>query len=86
MALITFVFAHILALSSTPFIKTLTALCPGLMISVVGLDWGTGAFRYISKIPELFGGIDFIIVVIGVFALSESFLLMEQPEGGRHRP
>jgi putative tricarboxylic transport membrane protein len=53
------------------------------MMSVVGLDWGTGAFRYTSTIPELFDGIDFIIVVIGVFALSESFLLMEKPDGGR---
>ncbi|MGW8192872.1 MAG: tripartite tricarboxylate transporter permease [Desulforhopalus sp.] len=82
-ALITFVFVLILTLSSTHFIKNLISLCLGLMISVVGLDWGTGAFRYTSTIPELFDGIDFIIVVIGVFALSESFLLMERPLGGR---
>lgn len=81
--LIAFVFVLILTLSSTYFIKNLVSLCLGLMMSVVGLDWGTGAFRYTSTIPELFDGIDFIIVVIGVFALSESFLLMEKPHGGR---
>ena len=76
-ALIAFVFILILTLSSTLFVKNLISLCIGLMMSVVGLDWGTGAFRYTSNIPELYDGIDFIIVVIGVFALSESFLLME---------
>jgi putative tricarboxylic transport membrane protein len=81
--LISFVFVLILTLSSTLFIKNLISLCLGLMMSVVGLDWGTGAFRYTSTIPELFDGIDFIIVVIGVFALSEAFLLMEKPGGGR---
>jgi len=82
-ALIAFVFVLILSFSSTLFIKNLISLCLGLMISVVGLDWATGAFRYTSTIPELFDGIDFIIVVIGVFALSESFMLMEKPDGGR---
>ncbi len=82
-ALIAFVFVLILTLSSTLFIKNLISLCLGLMLSVVGLDWGTGAFRYTSTIPELFDGIDFIIVVIGVFALSESFLLMEKPAATR---
>jgi putative tricarboxylic transport membrane protein len=82
-ALITFVFVLILTLSSTLVLKNLISLCLGLMMSVVGLDWGTGAFRYTSTIPELFDGIDFIIVVIGVFALGESFLLMEKPDGTR---
>ncbi|MFT5700223.1 MAG: putative tricarboxylic transport membrane protein [Desulforhopalus sp.] len=83
-ALIAFVFVLILTLSSTHFVKNLISLCLGLMMSVVGLDWGTGAFRYTSNIPELFDGIDFIIVVIGVFALSESFLLMEKPKKAEH--
>jgi len=81
--LIAFVFVLILTLSSTLFLKNLISLFLGLMMSVVGLDWGTGAFRYTSTLPELFDGIDFIIVVIGVFALSEAFLLMEKPTGGR---
>jgi len=78
-ALIVFAFVLVLILSSTLFLKNLTSLCLGLMFSVVGLDWGTGAFRYTMGIPELYDGIDFIIVVIGVFALSESLLMMEKP-------
>ncbi len=48
-------------------------------------DWGTGAFRYTSNIPELYDGIDFMIVVIGVFALSESFLLTENRQAQRKK-
>jgi putative tricarboxylic transport membrane protein len=81
-ALIAFVFVLVLTLSSTLFVKNLISLCIGLMLSVVGLDWGTGSFRYTSNIPELYDGIDFMIVVIGVFALSETFLLMENQQTG----
>lgn len=84
--LIAFAFVLILTLSSTLLIKNLISLCLGVMLSVVGLDWGTGAFRYTSTIPELFDGIDFIIVVIGVFALSEAFLMMEKKDSGRVPP
>ena len=77
-ALISFAFVLILILSSTLLLKNLTSLCLGLIFAVVGLDWGTGAFRYTMGIPELYDGIDFIIVVIGVFALSESLLMMEK--------
>jgi len=82
-ALIALAFVLVLILSSAPFLKGLVSLCLGLMFSVVGLDWGTGTFRYTGSVPELYDGIDFIIVVIGVFALSESFLLLEKQEDGR---
>jgi putative tricarboxylic transport membrane protein len=85
-ALIMFVFILILILSAAPLRKTLTSLCLGLMMSVVGLDWATGVFRYTSTIPELFDGIDFIIVVIGVFTLSEAFLMIENAAVDRKPP
>lgn len=84
-ALISFVFVLVLCLSSTLVLKNLVSLCLGLMMAVVGLDWGTGVFRYTSTLPELFDGIDFIIVVIGVFALSEAFMMMEKA-GSSHKP
>lgn len=85
-ALIMFVFVLVLTLSAAPLLRTLTSLCLGLMMSVVGLDWATGVFRYTSTIPELYDGIDFIIVVIGVFTLSEAFLLVEQAMVDRKAP
>lgn len=77
-ALIIFVFTLVLLLSWTILIKNLIALCLGLMMSVVGADWATGVFRYTATIPELFDGIDFIIVIIGIFAISEMLLLLEK--------
>ena len=43
----------------------------GLTISCVGLDQGTGIPRFTLGINSLFGGIDFLYVVIGVFAVAE---------------
>ena len=76
--LIAFVFVLVLLLSSTRFIKNLVSLCLGLMMSVVGVDWATGVFRYTSSMPELFDGIDFIIAIIGIFAISEMLILLEK--------
>ncbi|MCL1940715.1 MAG: tripartite tricarboxylate transporter permease [Synergistaceae bacterium] len=41
----------------------------GLAIPTIGIDAGTGAQRYSMEISELYGGIDFIIVVLGVCCL-----------------
>lgn len=43
----------------------------GLTISCIGLDQGTGIPRFTFGIESLFGGIDFLYVVIGVFAVAE---------------
>lgn len=81
-AMIFFVFVLVLTLSSALLRKGLISLCLGMMLTVVGLDWGTGVFRYTSTIPELFDGIDFIVVVLGTFTLSEAFLMMESIAAG----
>ncbi len=43
----------------------------GILISTVGLDVGTGIPRFTFGIPAMFGGIDFLYVVVGMFALAE---------------
>jgi putative tricarboxylic transport membrane protein len=43
----------------------------GVLISTVGLDVGTGIPRFTFGVPAIFGGIDFLYVVIGMFALAE---------------
>ena len=43
----------------------------GLMIATIGLDIRTGLQRYSMRITELFGGIDFVIVVLGLCCLGE---------------
>ncbi|MFV0430570.1 MAG: tripartite tricarboxylate transporter permease [Alphaproteobacteria bacterium] len=62
-------------------VKTLIACVLGLLISMIGIDPLSGVMRYTLGIPDLFGGIDFAIVVIGLFAVSEVFILVERWKG-----
>ena len=52
----------------------------GLAIASVGIDDTTGANRYSFGFLELYDGIDFIVVVIGFFAVSEIFIMLSEEE------
>jgi len=52
-------------------VKGLISLCLGLLISIVGADIIDGTPRLTFGFNYLWDGIDFIIVAIGVFGLSE---------------
>lgn len=57
--------------------KTLIGVSIGLVMATVGVDSGTGVLRFTMGIPNFFDGIDFLVVVIGMFAISEVFVLLE---------
>ncbi|WP_110650673.1 tripartite tricarboxylate transporter permease [Salinicola peritrichatus] len=67
----------LLGLSSSIFIaigsrlKAFLSLTVGLLLSTVGLDMMSGAPRFTFGIPDLMAGINFIPVMIGMFALNE---------------
>lgn len=65
----------IASLSSGSLIKGLMAGVFGLMIATIGTDPVSGVNRFTYGSPELLGGIEFILVMVGVFAVSE---LLEQ--------
>jgi putative tricarboxylic transport membrane protein len=52
-------------------IKGFISMVIGLMISTIGIDMQSGVSRFTFGILELQGGIDFLIVIIAVFALGE---------------
>lgn len=58
-------------------IKTVIGVAIGLFLATVGVDSGTGVLRFTLGIPNLFDGIDFLVVVIGMFAISEVLILLE---------
>ncbi|RRJ84198.1 tripartite tricarboxylate transporter permease [Aestuariirhabdus litorea] len=58
--------------------KTLIGTLIGLLLATVGVDSGTGVLRFTLGIPNFFDGVDFLVVVIGVFAISEVLVLLEQ--------
>ena len=51
--------------------KNLIGGCLGLMIATLGVDLTTGVERFAFGVPELYDGIDFIPVLIGLFAVTE---------------
>ena len=70
----------IASLSSGSLIKGLMAGVVGLMIATVGMDPVSGVSRFTYGAPELLGGIPFILVMVGVFAVSELMVQAGKPE------
>ncbi|GEN22472.1 C4-dicarboxylate ABC transporter permease [Halomonas cupida] len=58
-------------ISSGSKIKASLSLLFGLLLSTVGLDMMSGAPRFTFGVPDLMAGVNFIPVMIGMFALSE---------------
>jgi putative tricarboxylic transport membrane protein len=56
--------------SESPVINIIGGLI-GLLLATVGIDLMTGVERFTFGNPELYDGIDFIPVLIGLFAISE---------------
>ena len=78
-ALYTMAFATIGGLSGVDPRKTLLSALVGLMIATVGLDPSTGIPRYTFGSFHLYDGIEPIVALIGLFAVSEVLLLLEKP-------
>lgn len=63
--------------------KGLLAALIGLAISTVGVDSNSGVYRYTFDLPNLADGIDFVVVVIALFAISELLQMLEQISSGK---
>ncbi len=61
-------------------IKAIGMVLVGLLFGLVGTDANTGTARYTLGISELWDGIDFLPMVIGVFGIVEIIRNLEQPE------
>lgn len=62
--------------------KALLGCFIGLSLAMVGIDSGTGVYRLTFGSLHLSDGIQFIVVVIGLFAISEILVLLEQTHVG----
>jgi putative tricarboxylic transport membrane protein len=69
--------ALVVLLSGASLIKGLLSLLVGLWLTSIGTDLFTAQARFIFNQPELLGGIDFIVVAIGVFAIAEVLASLE---------
>lgn len=77
-ALIIFSFVCIGCLISDQPAKATLAVAIGMLLGTVGIDPGTGVYRFTFGMVNIYDGIPFISLVIGLFAISESLLIIER--------
>ena len=76
--LMVFAFCALTSLLGEQPVKGMIAALTGLAISTVGVDANSGVYRYTFDISNLSDGIDFVVVVIGLFAVSEMLQMLEK--------
>lgn len=67
----------VISLSGRALLKGLIAMCLGLIASLIGQNPLTGAARLTFGSVDLMAGINFISVIIGLFAISEVMMNVE---------
>jgi putative tricarboxylic transport membrane protein len=67
----------IISLSGRALLKGVISMAIGLMTALIGQDPLTGAARLTFGFPKLLAGIDFISVIVGLFAISEVMINVE---------
>lgn len=75
--------ASVLALTETSVVAAIIAMFAGMLISTVGVSSVTGAVRYDFGTTILRDGIDYLAVMIGVYALGEVITRFGQNFGGQ---
>ena len=85
-ALMAFGLSAVSSLAGESLIKALLSMGFGLMLATVGTDLVTGVPRYTFGVPYLLDGIDFVVVVIGLFAISEVLASVVEARGAVRIP
>lgn len=63
-------------------LKTLLAALLGLFLSSVGIDANSGVYRFTFDNIHVSDGIQFVVLVLGLFSVSEILLLLEKTHHG----
>jgi putative tricarboxylic transport membrane protein len=86
-ALYTLAFATLGGIASRNQSKAVIAAAIGLGIAMIGVDGQTGVPRLAFGNIHLYDGIDFLVAIVGLFAISEVFLFLEHKgEAGGSAP
>lgn len=64
-------------------LKTLLAALLRLFLSCVGIDANSGVYRFTGDSIHLADGIQFVVLVLGLFSVSEILLLLEKTHHGQ---
>ncbi|WP_193143022.1 MULTISPECIES: tripartite tricarboxylate transporter permease [unclassified Meridianimarinicoccus] len=80
-ALFALAFMTLGGVSSTNQAKSAFAAALGLGLAMVGVDTQTGVPRFTFGEVHLYDGLDFLVAIVGLFALSEVFIFLEKRHG-----
>lgn len=79
--------ATVTALVGHSIVRGLISLMLGMMLALVGLDPQSGQTRFTFGSTELFGGVEDVLIVIGLFAVGEVlYVLSNRVRGGKDAP
>ena len=80
-------FTTVSAVLGSSTLRGMTSLLAGLGVGLIGIDPTAGQTRYTLGIPELYDGIDIVVVAVGLFAVGEALynVFYLQPEGTMNR-
>ncbi len=81
-ALFTMAFATLGGVTASNQAKSALAAALGLGIAMIGSDSQTGSERFTFGHLHLYDGIDFLIAIVGLFAISEVLIFIEHHQGG----
>jgi len=82
-ALFTLAFATLGGLSSKNQAKAAVAAAIGLGIAMIGVDGQTGVPRFTFNNMHFYDGIDFLVAIVGLFAVSEVLVFVENHGTGQ---
>lgn len=74
------------SMSKGNMIKGFISTLVGLAVATVGIDAQSGISRFTFNILELQSGIDFLVVIIGLYAIGEVFKAYTEINGGKKVP
>jgi len=67
-----------IVLSSGPLLKSMGMLMLGLLFGLVGADINSGIDRFTFNLPQLSGGVSFVVVALGLFGITEILSNLER--------
>ncbi|KGX91231.1 tripartite tricarboxylate transporter permease [Pontibacillus marinus] len=84
--LMVFTLSAIVSLSKGNMVKGFISMSVGLLLSTVGVDLQSGVYRFTMGIPQLSEGIDFLVIIIGIYAVGEvlyNLVSIDKPKGDK---
>lgn len=81
-ALIIFALATLGSMLAQKPIRSMLSALIGLFLTTIGIDGNSGVYRFTFDNPHLYDGIPFVILVIGLFSISEILLILEDTHAG----